>query len=330
MQQVADILTLTRYIDQEYIAPIPVIQIGGKTVATDGNFITISGLPKSRKTTFAAYMVASALSNRSVFDMNVCINQTDNIVFVDTEQSNHDFSRMIKNIKYASGLKTLPSNFNAFLFRKYDPDQIFSAIDQIMLEYCPKILFIDNLTELALNPNDIPEAKSIIQKLKRITAEYNCVIVNLLHLGKNSLNTTGNLGSYADRAAQSTLKVVYDKDTGASTLDATYMRSDGHFSPISIIYNEDLKTYEQTNQIPTETNTRKFKLDEISEDDHKVRISLIFESIDFYSYSDLIEQIKIMYGVGTNIAKQKILPLLLSMQLVINNKGVYQKNKKVC
>lgn len=325
MPQVADILSLTRYIDQEYIAPDPIIQIGGKTVATDGNFITISGLPKSRKTTFAAYMVASALSNRSVFDMQVKIAPNDQIVFVDTEQSHHDFSRMIKNIKFSSGLKSLPTNFNAFLFRKYDPDQIFTAIDQIMVEYRPKIIFIDNLTELALNPNDIPEAKQIIQKLKRITAEYNCVIVNLLHLAKNSLNTTGNLGSYADRAAQSTLKVVYDRETGASTLDATYMRSDGHFNPISIVYNEDLKTYEQTNQITTETNTRKFKLEEISENDHKTRIGLIFEKVDFLTYSDLIEQIKIMYGVGTNIAKQKILPLLLSLQTVINNKGVYQK-----
>lgn len=322
MTEINNIIAEAYFQDIELSQPPPIIKIGGRTVGTEGNFITISGLPKSRKTTFAFIAAAAALLQQPIFDIEVNLSSTDNLLLIDTEQSIFDFSRQIKTLKYLISSHKLPDNFSAYLFRKYEPKQILESLYTLMLTKRPKIVILDNLTELVINPNDVIESKTIIQFLKRITAEFNCVVICLLHLGKSSNNTLGNLGSYADRGAQSTLKVIKDNDTQISYLEATFLRSDAHFSPIGIYYNEDTNRYEKT-ESTQQKPTKKTIFDDLTEADHLTKLNLIFDGKEL-TYSELIEEIKRFYGVGTNLSKQKILPFLLSKNYLINNKGIYQ------
>lgn len=325
MEDIKNIIAEAFYQDVDIQQPPPLIKVGGKTVATEGNFITISGLPKSRKTTFAFIAAAAALLQESIFDIEVNLKSTENILLIDTEQSIFDFSRQIKTLKKFIGQNHLPANFSAYLFRKYEPKQILESLYQLMQEKRPKIVILDNLTELVLNPNDVVESKTIIQFLKRITAEFNCVVICLLHLGKSSLSTLGNLGSYADRGAQSTLKVTKDADTQISYLEASFLRSDGHFNPIGIYYDENLNRYEQTEGKQAKA-TKKTIFDDLTESDHAAKVDLIFSGKDL-PYSELIEEIKRFYGVGTNLAKQKVMPFLLAGKFISGSKGIYNQNK---
>ena len=214
-------------------------------------------------------------------------------------------------LKYNLKVKKLPSNFQAYLFRKYDPDIILNSVYTLMKEQQPKILILDNATELVLNPNDMTESKKLIQFIKLITAEFNCVVICLLHLSKSNLQTLGNIGSYMDRMAQSTLKVTLDKETGTSTLEPQLMRSDSFFKPISIGYNEETKNYEQVEHEQDRPKpSRKFILMNISPDDHINRLNAIFFTKKSFEYNELVEEIKKIYGVGTNISKQQIIPYL--------------------
>lgn len=321
MENINEIIAEALFNDVEISQPPPLIKVGGKTVATEGNFITISGLPKSRKTTFAFIAAAAALSKNPIFDIEVNLSDKENILLIDTEQSIFDFARQIKTLKAFIGANKLPSNFSAYLFRKYEPKQILESLYTLMQEKRPKIVILDNLTELVLNPNDVIESKTIIQFLKRITAEFNCVVICLLHLGKSSLNTLGNLGSYADRGAQSTLKVTKDANTQISYLEASFLRSDGHFNPIGIYYNEELNRYEKTTETQQKP-TKKTVFDDLTEENHKAKLNLILGDKEL-PYSELIEEIKRFYGVGTNLAKQKVLPYLLANKLIFGNKGIY-------
>lgn len=326
MDELKNIIAEALFKDEFLIQPDPIIKIGGRTIATEGNFITISGLPKSRKTTFAFIAVAAALLKHQLFDIEVNLKDSDNILLIDTEQSIYDFSRQIKTLKYFISQNTLPQNFSAYLFRKYEPKQILESLYALMVEKKPKIVILDNLTELVINPNDVVEAKTIIQFLKRITAEFNCVVVCLLHLGKSSLSTLGNLGSYADRGAQSTLKVTKDSDTQISYLEASFLRSDGHFNPIGIYYDENTNRYEKT-EGQQQKPTKKTIFDDLTEADHMAKLNVIFSSGKELTYSELVEEIKRFYGVGTNLSKQKILPFLLSKNYLTNNKGIYTNLK---
>ena len=321
--EINEILKEALYIDTDITPPPPVITIGGKVIATPGNFITINGLPKSRKTTFAFYVAAAAIAQREMFDISVNITADEKIIYIDTEQSAYDFSRQIKFLKYAIRSQNLPVNFSAYLFRKYEPDQILNSVYTIIKEQRPKILFIDNLTELVINPNDIPESKKVIQFLKRVTGEFNLVIICLLHLGKGNLTTLGNLGSYADRGAQSALKVVFDKDTQTSTLEAYLMRSDSFFNPITIAYDPEQKQYTKTSDPQPKQNSRKFVLMNLTDTDHRNRLAIIFKDSKQITYAELVEEIKKMYGVGTNIAKQQIIPYLVGNSFIKSDKGIY-------
>ena len=319
-----EILKDAHFIDADLPTPPPVVSIQGKTIATAGNFITINGLPKSRKTTFATFAIAAAILQRPLFDISVNLEKDEKIIIVDTEQGIYDFTRQIKLLKNILKTKTLPDQLSAYLFRKYEPDQILNSVYVLIKEQRPKILIIDNLTELVINPNDMAESKKVIQFLKRITAEFNCVVICLLHLAKSNLQALGNLGSYADRGAQSVLKVSIDKETQTSTIEPTLMRSDLYFNPITIGWNEESKQYEQTDS-PTEKpkSSRKFILMNLTDTDHRNRLAVIFRTNKEIIYGELVEEVKKIYGVGTNIAKQQIIPYLAGNSYLKSEKGIY-------
>jgi KaiC/GvpD/RAD55 family RecA-like ATPase len=327
MTDIKEVLKDARFVDTDIKQPPPVITIQGKTIATESNFIVISGLPKSRKTTFAFLMLAAAFARRAIFDIEVKISPTDKVLLIDTEQSIYDFARQIKVFKSFIQNNKLPENFDAYLFRKYEPDTILKSIYELMQQTKPKILILDNLTELVMNVNDVIESKNAIQFLKKITAEFNCVVICLLHLNKSNLNTLGNLGSFADRGAQSVLKVTKEKETEISYLEADRLRSAGDFEPIGIYYNQNTNQYEKTNETPAPKPVKKADaLAALTPDEHKVKLSLIFTGNKSLTYAELVEDLRRYYGVGITNVKQKLIPLILSINLVRTSKGIYQFN----
>ena len=321
------IINETKFIDKFIEQPLPTITIGGKIVGVLNSFISICGLPKSRKTTFMNYFIASSLSGLEFMSIKVNCEPFDKIIIFDTEQSIYDFSRQIKHLKYLLKTEHLPVNLEAYLFRQYEPEIILNSIYLIMQEKKPKIIFIDNITELVLNFNDPVESKRLVQFLKKITAEFNCTIITLLHLGKGNLQSLGNLGSMTDRSSNSVLRVVYDKETQSSTLEANMLRSDSLFNPITIVWSETEKTYVQINLVDLgqkEKISRKFEIQNISRDEHFTKLSLVFGRKDQLTYEELITEIKLIYGVGTNIAKQNIVPVLLEQYILSRiEKGIY-------
>ena len=310
------------YKDIDIPIPIPIITISSRTVATEQNFICLNGLPKSYKTTFALHFIAAAIIKKPIFEIEVNLNLNDKICLIDTESGVFEFSKQMKLLKKTIHKNNLPENFSAYLFRKYEPEIILAAIEQIIINDSPKLMIIDNLTELVINPNDMVESKKVIQFLKRITAEHNIVIVCLLHLGKsNPNNSLGNLGSYAARGCQSELKVSYDKETNLTTLEPILMRSDLYFNPIQIFFNTETKNFEQNLEVkPAKKSTRKFVLMDLTKDDHINRLNIVFNNgLKKFEYNELVEEIKKIYGVGNNIAKQQIIPYLRGNKFIFTD-----------
>jgi KaiC/GvpD/RAD55 family RecA-like ATPase len=167
-EEIHKIIDEALFIDVDIEQPTPIITIQNKTIGTEGNFITINGLPKSRKTTFMQFFIYSAISGNEYCDIKVNIEKKDKIILIDTEQSIFDFSRQINGLKYLLRANKLPNQFSAYLFRKYEPNVILNSISELVQKEKPKLLFIDNITELCINVNDMTEAKAVIQFLKKI------------------------------------------------------------------------------------------------------------------------------------------------------------------
>ena len=323
-----EIIAQAIYVDRDMIPPTPCIQIQGRTVATPGNFITINGLPKHYKSTIMQFFIASALTGIPYHGIQLEPVQDKNICIIDTEQGVYDFHKQQYRLKNLISETKTPENLKCYLFRRYDPQVILQAIESILTDDKPKYLFIDNLTELVINANDIEESKKVVQLLKKWTDTFDTTIINLLHLGRSNLNTLGHLGAFADRAAQSALKVSVDKNTEIVTLEPSLMRSDKWFSNIHIQYDEETRQWYQAEVVKKETTSKKFNIEELSGGEHYNRLDAIFKGNPL-KYSELTELVRQYYGIGANIAKQKVIPYLLQYKYILQlDRGIYSLNYK--
>lgn len=240
MHTVADRLA-ARIFDQKHIPEQEniIMKIGGKTAGTLQNYCIYSGQAKSGKSTFISGLIASAFVPWDHFDQKLILPETrPKLALFDTESSSWDLYRTVKRIKDYADLKTLPGSFTVFSMREDQPKDILAMIEQyLMINKDCAVIVIDGLLDLCLNYNDEIETRLLTNWLKKMTKVYNCFIVSVLHLSKNSGETLGHLGSNTDRWAQSTFVIKKIQETQQITLEAKFMRSDANPDPIAIEWN---------------------------------------------------------------------------------------------
>ena len=228
----------SRRFDQDYIPPPDhrTLTIRDKLVGSLSNFVVFSGLPKTGKTTYISALIASALHPGDFFKIKLNMpSERRRIAYFDTESSMYDHYRTIERVKYFSCWNNLPSVFDSFILRQDNHRAIQMYID-VYLKNNPdcSVLIVDGLLDLILNYNNEEECKELIQFMKRVTFQYNVLLITVLHLGKKDKETLGHLGSATDRYAQSTVLIEKDKNTQSYNLSSKFMRSDVDFDPVSI------------------------------------------------------------------------------------------------
>lgn len=219
------------------------LSIENKNIGSAGNFVIISGLPKAGKSTFLNSFISSNFKKEEIFGIELITNEK--IGYFDTESNQTDFYNNLKRIKYMAKIKIFPTNFNAYNTRIDSTETNKILIEAYILIHKPKIVFIDGLLDLLNNYNDEKESRELIVWLKKITSEYNILIIGVVHTGKKDNHTLGHFGSMVDRYAQSVLEVVKDKENNIFTLKSKYLRSANDFNDINIMYDENTNKYIQ-------------------------------------------------------------------------------------
>jgi len=231
-----------------------ILSINEKNIGSAGNFVIISGLPKAGKSTFLNTFISSNFKKEEIFGIELITN--DKIGYFDTESNQTDFYNNLKRIKYMAKIKLFPANFNAYNTRIDSTQTNKILIEAYILVHKPKVVFIDGLLDLLDNYNDEKESRELIVWLKKITFEYNILIIGVVHTGKKDNHTLGHFGSMVDRYAQSVLEVIKDKESGIFTLKSKYLRSANDFPDIHIMYDSILNKYMQC-AIPEPPLTKK-------------------------------------------------------------------------
>jgi hypothetical protein len=235
----------------------PIFTIQSKVVATLQSYIIFSGLPKAGKSSFVSAAAASALipPYQGIWGMKLQL-PTDRprIGYFDTEMSDFDFYRQIDKILALADKRSLPSTFDAFSLREDMPGRIRAMIEQYLIDHsdCACII-VDGLLDLCLNYNSEEETRRLTNWFKRITKQYNVLMIGVLHLGKGQGETLGHLGSNTDRWAQSTMIVEKNKEAGQFVLKPKYLRSSDDFDPVAIMNFNGL--WQQVPYIQQETIT---------------------------------------------------------------------------
>ena len=214
-----------------------IFTIQQKHIGSLQSFIIFSGLPKAGKSSFICAMISSVFNAHEIFTMKLRA-PTDRrrVCLIDTESSDYDFWRTIQKIKGFAELNELPPIFDAFQCREDSSAAIKQMIERYLeLHQDCAILVVDGLLDLLVNLNDEVESSLLTKWLKKITKQYNILLVSVLHQSKSNLATTGHIGSSCDRFAQSTLDITKDKDKNTYTLSSRFMRSDSDFEPVTLI-----------------------------------------------------------------------------------------------
>lgn len=287
-----------------------IFRIGGKKVGSLQNLVTFTGKQKNGKTRYIAATIAAALTGRQIFQIQLRTPANRHkVALFDTEQGDYDFYRLIKQIQEFTELPVIPPTFDAYNTREDDPISTLKMIYHY-LEKNPdcSIIVVDGILDLILDFNNVSESKRLTNFIKKITKKFNCLFIGVMHRGKGTDTTIGNIGSMADRLAQSVLKVEKNKERGTFILSSDFMRSDEDFAPVEIwkVGHHWEETFHIPEPEPAATTAPvrpiKPKPQDYDYQHHFEKIQEIFTDGFLIEYEQLIQAIKEVYGVGRNWA----------------------------
>ena len=208
--------------------PAAVLLLGGKGISTPGNLTVISAQAKDGKSAAVSAMMAAAL-NPSAADIHrlgfrAAAHQGRAIVHIDTEQSAYDHYRLCKRTLRRAGIEDTPEIFRSYMLADIDAHQRIQLFE-LSLEIASQefggvfAAFIDGVGDLVTDPNDGPEAFSLVGGLHRLSIHYHCPIVCVLHENPGSAygKTRGHLGSQLERKAETNLRLAKDP-SGRTTM----------------------------------------------------------------------------------------------------------------
>lgn len=289
--------------------------IQNKTIGCLEAFVTISGLPKQGKSLFITSAIASAFTNKPIFDMKIAFPENrERLCYVDTESSEYDYYKVLERMRKQMNVSQLPNNFDSFLFREDSHTEIIEMIEVYLSKNkdC-SILVIDGVLDLIADFNNVEQSFNLIQWLKKISKIHNLLIFLVLHLGKKDGNTLGHIGSYLDRKSQSVLKVEKNKQQKTIDLTAQFLRSADDIDTISIMHNGTEWT-QTTHTMETDKNVW-------SKDKFELINRVLKEPKE---YKNLIHDLCLIIQKSETSAK-KIIREWISSGSIIKNGNVYEK-----
>ena len=172
--------------------------LGGIATSPLAELIGIKGRAKMGKSQFEYLLIAVMLAGLS--RGNIRPLQTKyKILLFDTEQSQASLKKCCQRaLKYAN----LPTDKNdvrfiPFFMRPLSIEERRKVIEDAVREERPDIIFIDGVRDLLQDFNSLEQSNNLIQWLLRLTAEYGCTIVSVLHQNKakDDGNMRGHLGT---------------------------------------------------------------------------------------------------------------------------------------
>ena len=212
----------------------PILTIKGNPIGNAQSLVCFQGLPKAGKSLFITSSIASAFSSSDIFGMKISLPENKNkIAYFDTEGSEYDFYNIVNRLQWQIGQNKLPDNLTLYNCREDSPSEVIELIN-IYLRENGEIgcLIIDGVLDLVNDFNNIVECNQVMQWLKKITKNYNMLVMVVLHLGKKDKLSLGHLGSFLDRKSQSV--IIIEKENNIMTMKPQYLRSCEDFKPISV------------------------------------------------------------------------------------------------
>ena len=212
-------------------------------IASFGDWVTVVGAAKSRKSALANSIVGALLSDglKEVINFSGFLNNR-NIIVLDTEQNAPDYYKSQKQILTQAGIaKGIdPDNFYSFCLTNYRMEERLEFIEYILNKVGNVGIFIlDGIVDVCEDYNDQKLVRKLVDHLKVLTANHNCIFVPVLHNARSTGSARGHLGTELINKSKAVIKVTKDKDLGHSEVEFEYLR--GSHDPPVFTFDHDEK-----------------------------------------------------------------------------------------
>ena len=292
----------------------PILTIKGNPIGSKQSFVCFQGLPKAGKSLYITSAIASAFTSNDIFGMKITLPDNKNkIAYFDTEGSEYDFYQIVNRLQWQIGRNNLPDNLQLFNCREDSPADIIELINTyLQLNGEIGCLIIDGILDLVNDFNNIVECNQLIQWLKKITKNYNMLVMVVLHLGKKDKMSLGHLGSFLDRKSQSVL--IIEKENNIMTMKPQYLRSCENFVPVSV-HNVNGNWVETAEGSKVETSLYGLEKDSL------IRMALL----EPLPYKQLVDVISERTGKGATTVKKIIKDWIADGSIIKSGNNYKQK-----
>ena len=293
-----------------------VVSVNDVPLGTQGNILCITGGEGTGKSNYVTALIAGAIGqseknkDKAMDTLGVSVSENSKrkaILFYDTEQSEVQTYKKIKNLLKRCGRESMPEYLKAYcltgMSRKERLQAIIQSMDKFHYQFRGiHMVVIDGIADLIKGANDETESIAVVEELYRLAGIYNTCIVTILHFIPSGLKLRGHLGSELQRKAAAILSIEKDTDPSVSVVKALKVR-DG--SPLDVpimqfAWDKDVRMHVYLGEKPKEEKEKR-------KEDELVAVARdIFGRQDFITYVDLAEQIQAILDVKERTAKSYI------------------------
>lgn len=202
-------------------------------VGGPGDIGLITGLAKSRKSTFLGALMASALDDGRK-KINFQFKPGGTVVFFDTEQGKRSFWKMHKRAMMMAQRSEKPPAYRAFSLRGLTAEKKLAAIERTIATM-PNMacMVIDSVLDLSDDYNDTKQSQASTLRIMDWAENANILLLCVIHQGKGSGLTLGALGSMLDRRCSFSIEMKYDEKDGSTLVTSKLSRDTPRFPPFS-------------------------------------------------------------------------------------------------
>ncbi|OJV45018.1 MAG: hypothetical protein BGO29_11105 [Bacteroidales bacterium 36-12] len=189
-------------------------------VLSRGNISTVKGKAKARKSFFIAYLVQQVLLQ----------NPDATALLIDTEQSRTFVYKLLKRVYRLMGWTAENKRLKVLSLREYDVLERRDIFVQSVQEHQPDFCVLDGGVDIISDFNNADESKQVVGLLMKLSTEYNCHILNVLHEGKTNGELRGHFGAEMLNKSETVFEVVKDGDVSVVKPYATRNQPFDEFS----------------------------------------------------------------------------------------------------
>jgi hypothetical protein len=200
--------------------PKPRFWVANKLICTPGNLTAISAAPKAGKSAAIGAMIASTFAGSGADCLGFVSENPDGfaLVHLDTEQCRFDHWEGIQRAVRRAKMDAAPSWLRSYCLTGFTAADVRAAIPILIKQAAKQFggihsVFIDGIADVVPDVNDAEETSSLITDLHKWAIEFDCPILNIIHVNPGSdSKTRGHLGSQLERKSETNLKLKQDAD----------------------------------------------------------------------------------------------------------------------